>query len=269
MATITLTDWTWYKDGSTVSSYVIGKETAPTSSTGKRIVRFKFTAPAEGANHINFSWYVGPLGAGAAVPLKFYIGTDATSHTNAGTDAEYTGEIVQTKSGDLYTFTGEADVVLLPGETYYLWFFPSAKTYGYFSAYGGNSTKRWMETSGSSIYILTISQGAGTSIEVKRGGEILSNGAQVTHGEVLTISFATDSGYELATHTVNGISFASGGEYTVQSDVVVVSAAMVLGLVRVRRGSTWVRCLVYVRMGSTWVQCVPRVRKDGEWILCS
>lgn len=148
MATITLTGWTWYKDGSTVSSYVIGKETAPTSSTGKRIVRLKFTAPPEGASHINFSWYVGTLGAGSAVQLNFFIGTDEKSHANAGVGAEYTGVITQTKSGDLYTFTGEADIVLLPNETYYLWFFPATATYGYFSAYGGNSTKRWMETSG-------------------------------------------------------------------------------------------------------------------------
>lgn len=228
MATITLTDWTWYKDSSVVSSYVIGKETAPTSTTGKRIARFKFTAPAEGATHINFSWYVGELGAGSAVPLNFYIGTDATSHINAGVNAEYTGTITQTKSGSLYTFTGEADVVLLPNETYYLWFFPATTAYGYFSAYGGNSTKRWMETSGEvgTTYTLSISEGTGSTITVNRNNTSLKDGAIIIDGESLTIIFGAEEGYALNKHTVNGETFVSGDTYTVTGDVSVESTAM-------------------------------------------
>ena len=74
-------------------------------------------------------------------------------------------------------------------------------------------------------FTLTILEGANSSIAVMRENEVLSNGATITYGDELTISFSAPSGYDLSTHTVNGSTFASGGKHTVTGAVSVASAA--------------------------------------------
>jgi len=74
-------------------------------------------------------------------------------------------------------------------------------------------------------YTLSISQGTGSAITVKRGATTLSNGATITYGDVLTITFAANTGYTLGAHTVNGSTFTSGGTHTVTGNVTVVSSA--------------------------------------------
>ena len=80
-------------------------------------------------------------------------------------------------------------------------------------------------TAAKKTYTLTISQGTGSTVTVKRGSTTLSNGASITHGETLTVSFAAASGYALSTHTVNGASFASGGTHVVSGAVSVTATA--------------------------------------------
>lgn len=74
-------------------------------------------------------------------------------------------------------------------------------------------------------YTLTISAGTGTGVTVKRGGTALSNGATVSYGEQLAVTFAAVSGYTLVSHTVNGASFTSGGTHTVAGAVTVSATA--------------------------------------------
>jgi hypothetical protein len=86
-------------------------------------------------------------------------------------------------------------------------------------------------------FTLTISAGTGSTVTVTRGGSALANGAVLTHGDVLTVSFAAQTGYELLTHTVNGAGFASGGTHTVTGAVTAAATARRVGLVRVDTGS--------------------------------
>ena len=74
-------------------------------------------------------------------------------------------------------------------------------------------------------FTLSISAGTGSTITVKRSGTTLTNGATLTYGDQLTISFGAQTGYNLATHTVNGSTFPSGGSHTVTGAVSVVSTA--------------------------------------------
>lgn len=74
-------------------------------------------------------------------------------------------------------------------------------------------------------FALSISAGTGSTITVTRGGSALTNGATVTYGDVLTISFAANTGYTLGTHTVNGSTFTSGNTHTVTGAVSVASTA--------------------------------------------
>ena len=76
-------------------------------------------------------------------------------------------------------------------------------------------------------FTLSISAGAGSSITVKKGSTTLSNGATITYGDVLTITFAASTGYNLSTHKVNDSNFTSGSTHTVTKAVSVTSTATV------------------------------------------
>jgi len=95
-----------------------------------RVFGCSFKTGEKGANFISFGF--GYHNKHGNIPLRFYIGTSSTSHANAGKDSPYTGEVemvVQT-SGQytgLYASIGEANMLLLPNTTYYLWIFPGAE----------------------------------------------------------------------------------------------------------------------------------------------
>ena len=84
-------------------------------------------------------------------------------------------------------------------------------------------------------YQLSISAGSNTSVTVNRtassygGGSTgnLSNNATLYYGDSLTISYSVSSGYNISTHTVNGTTFTSGSQYTVTSNISVVTTAVV------------------------------------------
>ena len=74
-------------------------------------------------------------------------------------------------------------------------------------------------------YTLSISAGTGSSITVKKGTTTLSNGATITRGDSLAITFTASAGYDIVTHTVNGSTFTSGNTHTVSGAVSVVATA--------------------------------------------
>ena len=82
-------------------------------------------------------------------------------------------------------------------------------------------------------YRLSISAGTGAAISVSRTSSpnqgaftgSLSHGAVIYYGDVLTISFSADTGYDLTAHTVNGSSFESGNTLTVSAAVSVSASA--------------------------------------------
>lgn len=98
--------------------------------------------------------------------------------------------------------------------------FSSGSTY----SVNGNVTVKSVATL--ATYTLTINQGTGTTISVKKGSTILNNGATISYGDSLTISISANTGYNLGTHTVNGNNFTSG-TYNVTGAVTVVSTASV------------------------------------------
>ena len=74
-------------------------------------------------------------------------------------------------------------------------------------------------------FTLSICAGAGSTISVTRSGAALSNGASITYGDVLSVTYGASSGYNLATHTLNGSTFTSGNTHTVTGNVAVASTA--------------------------------------------
>lgn len=122
MATITLSNPYYYMAGVGGVSAVVGNE----DQTSNRVVRFEFMSPSSGASRVSWSIYYGyPMAQSSKKIMRFYIGTSPTSHANAWKDSEYHGEVTATAPDNFtYTFTGSADIVLLPNTKYYLWIFP-------------------------------------------------------------------------------------------------------------------------------------------------
>lgn len=91
---------------------------------------------------------------------------------------------------------------------------------------GGNSEK--VTITSAELFTMTKSAGVHSSITVNNNttGEInLNNNTFVAKGDVLKISFATEDGYEISEHTVNGNPFISGNTHIVRGDVSVESSA--------------------------------------------
>lgn len=86
-----------------------------------------------------------------------------------------------------------------------------------------------LDLSQTRTYTLSISKGTGSTITVTRGGVALANGASITYGDVLTVTFGASSGYTLATHTLNGSTFTSGNTHTVTGGVAVAATATATG----------------------------------------
>lgn len=127
-------DVKFYSDGGGATSRIVGVE-----GGRNRLVRYAFTTPGEGASAVSMKFYCDGEQTGASnVPLRFYIGTSATSHANAGANSEYHGTLTKTTGKEGAVFTGELDILLLPNTTYYLWVFPGispTNNYGYYNWY--------------------------------------------------------------------------------------------------------------------------------------
>lgn len=124
--TIELRDVTFYSNGNSGASVVVGFE-----SGHRRVARYTFTAPSSGASGVAVTFHTAGRGSGSHIPIRYYIGADPDSHANAGPEYEYTGAL--TLQSDYVTFTGAAKVILVPGKTYYLWVFPGQDVFGWYS----------------------------------------------------------------------------------------------------------------------------------------
>ena len=143
---------TFYGGGSVASSRVVGNDWKD-DAVHRRVVRYAFTAPAEGASGISLVFNTQGLDDSCTygdIPLRFFIGTSDSSHKNAGATAEYTG--VLTLGSDGKTFTGEADILLMPNTTYYLWVFPANDNrYAWYGWYRSGYTNTFTLTGGAGV----------------------------------------------------------------------------------------------------------------------
>ena len=143
--------------GKGATSRVVGNDYQD-GSIINRIARYTFTTPAEGANHFSFLIHTNGLGDGNKCPLRFFVGTDPTSHINAWDTSEYTGEA--TISSNNKIVTGEADIILMPNTTYYLFIFPGSKSvYGWYSWYSLDNINNFTFTGGAGVSYIKAADG--------------------------------------------------------------------------------------------------------------
>ena len=172
--------------------------------------------------------------AGAYRVLNYKIlENEDSSYNNATYTADSDGTVTMASQNF-------SDITLTVNETYaagtyylYLWTSKSTSSTCYsLISHNGNGkvtvTYEEVET-----YELTVSAGTGSTIKVSRTSSpsgltgTLSNGAVIYAGDVLEITFAASTGYNLSTRTVNGSTFTSGNTHTVSAAVTVKSTATV------------------------------------------
>ena len=142
----------------------------------------------------------------ASAKARFADGTTGTATVGPGTKIYY----------DLDSNQIEAD------KTYYIYLISTTKDE---SAVWSHKDKALVVITYASTHPLYIEEGVGASVTVKLGEEALADGDEVTHGDVLTVSFDAAEGYDLTSHTVNGEPFVSGGSHTVSGPVRVKATA--------------------------------------------
>lgn len=138
MANITSTAKQCYKGTSTVTTSSVGYY-----NSSNYVVRFTFKTDANGASSVswslpnNYGTFNGSISAsstGTQPPLRWHIGTNASSHINAGSSTTtYSGNVTAKLSGGVYTLSGSKSMVLQPNTTYYLWIYPNTTTAGYYN----------------------------------------------------------------------------------------------------------------------------------------
>ena len=142
----------------------------------------------------------------ASAKARFADGTTGTTTVGPGTKIYY----------DLDSDQIKAD------KTYYIYLISTTKAE---SAVWSHKDKALVVLTYASTHPLYIEEGVGASVTVKLGEETLVDGDEVTHGDVLTVSFDAAEGYDLTSHTVNGETLASGGSHTVSGPVMVKATA--------------------------------------------
>lgn len=161
----------FYNDGKPGGNPVVGNGWNTTLGTiAIRTARYTLPVPAQGAQKVRLTFNTNGKTAGEHIPIRFFIGTDPDSHKTANGSYPYTGEL--TIGSDWMTFTGEADILLIPGQTYYLWLFPGTSNYGayYWERSGYDNT---VETSGAGGVCCVMHNGEPWlgQIHVVKGGE--------------------------------------------------------------------------------------------------
>lgn len=104
-------------------------------------------------------------------------------------------------------------------------------------------------------YTLTLTTDGHCALTVERSGEVLSDGATIYHGDVLTVTFAAASGYKLKEATLNGEAITSPASHTVDSAVAIIIVTSALGFVYRDNGTEVVACEVYRDNGTEIVRC--------------
>lgn len=207
-------DWEAYVDIPYTISY--------DRSTNKTTVRFNQAAVV----------YYGRQGYGTSMECSITVtATDSSDeqssqlttygYTSGSTEARFTGtpspnSIVVDHSGE-----GIKSIKIEASCAIHVYKYASSS---YQSTVRGNGSET---TTVGSRFVLSVSQGTGSTISVKRNGTALQDGALISTDERLVVEFEAALGYFLTKHTVNDIEFVSGSTHSVSSNVHVVSTASV------------------------------------------
>lgn len=202
MASTVRANWTTWVAGSQTDDPRIG-----VNGGKNNIMRYQFTTGSSGASHIYFKMGYTRLYDGSYIDICWYVGTSATSHTNANKAQGSASNGTVTFDSNHHSFTLDADINLSPSTTYYLWLFPAVTTYGFYSGSRADSDND-LTLSGATKY--TVSYNA-------NGGSGAPSAQTKTHGTTLTLS-STKPTKATTTDATYTVSFnANGGSCSTTS----------------------------------------------------
>lgn len=201
------------------------KPTRSNSSAGSYTVTYR----------ANYSGGTDPSAATAARTTSYNFSTWNTNQNGSGTSYSSGGKYAANSAVTLYaqwnSSVSTASITLptmtRTGYTFKGWSTSSSATSGITGSYTPTANVTLYAIWKVNTYTLTINQGTGSTIQVKRGTSTLSNGATISYGDILTISYSANTGYNPSGLTVNGSAFTSGNTHTVKSNVAVNSSATV------------------------------------------
>ena len=230
MVDVKITSYAYFENGRNGGS-VVG---SMNNGSLKYVARYGFTIGENGASSVSLSFASGTVEGIWEVPdsgeLIAVISTDATAYTNHFgddiTDALAKSAFVKGTHPEFslgYSCTIEYN--FLPNTDYYIFVVPKMADVGVAWAHYNYMS---CTASGSASFVVSIIAGAGAIVSVKRNGSSLSDGATITYGDSLIITFAAADGYWLKTHTVNGADFSSGDTHKVTGNVQVDASADIL-----------------------------------------
>lgn len=155
MANITTTAKVTYNGGSTSGAQQI----VGINSSKNQVVRFTFKTDSNGASSVYWALPNNSKGSGTAPALRWVISTDASYYANAGASTtSYNGDVTVNNDGyGNLTFTGYANMVLVPNTTYYLWIFPNTTKYGFYYL---TTNQQATVTTGGSAGVVYIDNGS-------------------------------------------------------------------------------------------------------------
>ena len=99
----------------------------------------------------------------------------------------------------------------------------------------------------------------------------LSNNATIYYNDKLDIAATPNSGYQLATFTINDINAMSSNpyrNYSVPSNVKVTASCQFLGAGYVKVNGEWVKSQIYILTNGTWKQYQVYILQNGQWVQC-
>lgn len=136
-------------------------------------------------------------------------------------------------------------------------------TIGFSPTISGNQAKTFPGTP--RTYTLTISEGTGSTVTVKRGNDTLSSGATITYGDTLTVTAAAQSGYALASFTINGTAKTSPATVTVTGAVSVAATADPQALASIYVSGAYEDYSTYIYTSGAFALHQPFIYTNGEW----
>lgn len=235
----------WQINTWTVSYNANGGSGAPSSQTKTYNVTLVLSSTIPTKSSVSAGSYsitynanggsVSPTSATAARTTSYSFSKWNTKSDGSGTNYNAGGNYTANAAATLYaqwSSTTTTASVTLPtptrtGYTFKGWATSSTATTGVTGSYTPTGNVTLYAIWQVKTYTLSISQGTGSTISVIRNGTALSNGATISHFDVLSITISANTGYNIGTHTVNGTNWTSGN-YTVSGNVSVISTASLI-----------------------------------------
>lgn len=236
-----------YEAGKTETAWCKPKEGSDQTLTGgyrynnrNWVICLRFEMP-ENASAVTLGFFsIANANGGANSDINYKVTTeeDAADYVNA--TSAIAGDGTFTVNNPKARTVLTINRTFLAGTTYYIYFWtanPTSDTTNLFRTNwrdNANDTGFYASYEPIGTYTLYTSTGEGTGITVNRTSSPVGATGRLVYGEalytgdVLQISFSVQTGYRLTKHTVNHSTFRSGDSYIVESNVSIVTEAVLL-----------------------------------------